>query len=211
MRRMLSCVLMMTLLLTGCVGGGKDDPRQLASLIRAEYLSMTGWSATADLTADYGERVFSFTVDARWERDGETVLTVVKPDLLTGITAKIEDGEGRLEYDGAGLSIGLLDADGLTPIAVLPVLMTHIAEGYMAQCDWEGEGESRLLRVVCRDPEREAQEGTEYTLWFDPATHALLRAEVSVAGTTRLTAVLTDFTMEMTDDDTGNHENLGRD
>jgi len=208
-RKMLSCVLMMTLLLTGCAGGGKDDPRQAASLIRAEYLSMTGWSATANLTVDYGERVFAFTVDARWQRDGETVLTVTKPDLLAGITARIEDGEGRLEYDGAGLSIGLLDEDGLTPIAVLPVLMEHITEGYMAQCDWEAEGERRLLRVVCRDPELKELEGTEYTLWFDPDTHALLRAEVSVAGATRLSVALTDFTMEMTDDDTGNHENLG--
>jgi len=208
-RRIISCVLMMTLLLAGCAGGGKDDPRQAASVIRGEYLSMTGWSATAKLTADYGERVFSFTVDGRWEREGETVLTVIEPDLLAGITARIEDGEGYLEYDGAGLSIGLLDRDGLTPIALLPVLMKHVTEGYMAQCDWEGEGENRLLRVLCRDPELGEQEGTEYVLWFDPATHALLRAEVSVAGTTRLTALLTDFTMEMTDDDTGDHENLG--
>jgi hypothetical protein len=89
--------------------------------------------------------------------------------------------------------------------------MEHITKGYMAQCDWEGEGENRLLRILCRDPEREELEGTEYTLWFDPDTHALLRAEVSVGGNLRLTAVLTDFTMEMTDNDTGNHENLGRD
>ena len=208
-RKMLSCVLMMTLLLAGCAKSGEDTPEQLAAVIRAEYLSLAGWSSTVDLTASYDERVFDFTVDARWRREGETVLTVVKPDLIAGITARIEDGEGLLEYDGAGLSIGLLDEDGLNPIAAIPALMGQITAGYMAQCDWEGEGEGRLLRVLCRDPELGEQEGTEYTLWFRPDTHALLRAEVSVAGALRLTAVLNDFTMEMTDDDTGNHADLG--
>ena len=209
MRKMLSCVLMMTLLLTGCANSREDDPRQLASRIRAEYLSMTGWTTTADLTVSYDERVFNFTVDACWKKDGETVLTVTAPELLAGITARIEDGEGILEYDGAGLSVGLLDEEGLTPISVLPELMEHITTGYLAQCRWEGEGEGRLLKVLCRDPEREEGEGTEFTIWFDPATYALLRAEVSVDGAMRLTAVFTDFTMEMTDDDTGDHENMG--
>ena len=209
MRRMLSCVLMMTLLLTACGGGGKDDPRELAAQIRGEYLNMTGWSAVINLTADYGERVFDFTVDARWEKDGETVLTVTKPELVAGITARIEDGEARLEYDGAGLSIGALDEEGLNPVSAVPVLMEQITGGYMAQCVWEGEGEGRLLRIQCRHPDKEEQEGTEYTLWFQPATHALVRAEVSVGGELRLTAVLTDFYLEMKDDDTGDHENLG--
>ena len=192
-RRMLSCVLMMTLLLTACGGSRKDDPRELASRIRGEYLNMTGWSAVIDLTADYGERVFDFTVDARWEKDGETVLTVTEPDILAGITARIEDGKALLEYDGAGLSIGALDGEGLNPVSAVPALMEQITRGYMAQCSWEGEGEGRLLRVQCRHPDKEEQEGTEYTLWFQPATHALMRAEVSVGGERCLTAVFADF------------------
>lgn len=208
-RRVLSCVLMMTLLLTACGHGGKDDPRQLASLIRGEYLNMTGWSSGINLTADYGDRVFDFTVNAGWRKDGETVLTVVKPDLIAGITARLKDGETLLEYDGAGLSVGALDEEGLSPISAVPALMKQITKGYMAQCRWDGDGESRLLRVRCRDPEKGEQEGTEYTLWFDPATHALLRAEVSAGGVLRLTAVFDDFTVEMTDDDTGHHENMG--
>jgi len=208
-RRMLSCVLMMTLLLAACGRGGKNDPRQLASQIRGEYLNLNSWSAEICLTADYGQRVFDFTVDALWEKDGETVLTITAPELLKGITARLKDGEALLEYDGAGLSIGELDGDGLNPVSAVPALMEQITRGYMAQCSWEGEDASRLLRVQCRHPDMGEQEGTEYTLWFHPDTHGLLRAEVSVGGALRLTAVFNDFTMEMTDDDTGDHADLG--
>ncbi len=209
-RRILSCVLMMTLLLAGCAGGsGDESPEQLAAVIRGEYLSMEAWSAEVDVTADYGETVYEFTVDAAWQRDGETVITITRPELLAGITARIQDGEAVLEYDGAGLSIGPLDGDGLTPVAALPALMKCVTTGYMASCTWEEDGESRLLRVLCRDPELAEGEGTEYTLWFDAATHGLTRAEVSVDGAVRLTAVLRDFTMEMRQDDAGDDADLG--
>lgn len=211
MRKALSCVLMMTLLLAGCKAGGsgEESPEQLAAVIRGEYLSMAGWSADVKITAEYDEKVYDFTVDVLWGWEGESVLTITEPELLAGITARLEDGKGTLEYDGAGLSLGLLDEDGLTPLAVLPALMEHITTGYMARCAWEGEEPDRALRVCCRDPERAEGEGTEYTLWFDAATHALMRAEVSVDGATRLRLELTDFTMEMTQDDTGDHADLG--
>ena len=54
MRKLLSCVLMMTLVLSGCKagGGGEDSPDNLAALIRGEYLSLTAWTATVSVTAD---------------------------------------------------------------------------------------------------------------------------------------------------------------
>lgn len=211
MRKALSCVLMMTLLLSGCGAKNDNSPEQLAAVIRGEYLSMTAWSATVDLSAGYGEQVFDFTVDAAWEKEGELVLTVTKPDLLSGITARMRDGETVLEYDGTGLSLGMLDLSGLTPVTALPALMECVTKGYMARCGWSGEGEGKTLVILCRDPNLTEGEGTEYTLYFDPATHALLRAEVSVDGVLRLTAVLSDFTMEMKNDGTGADAHLGGD
>ena len=209
MRRILSCVLMMTLLLTGCGKRTADNPDELAALIRAEYLSLDSWSWVAELSADYGEQVFDFTVNASWEREGDTVITVTEPDLIAGITARIRDGETLLEYDGAGLSLGMLDLSGLTPVSSIPALMDCITTGYMARCSWSGEGESRELHILCRDPNAAPQEGVEYLLCFDPAAHTLKRAEVSVDGALRLTARFTEFTLEMTDDETGTDEDLG--
>lgn len=208
-RKALSCVLMMTLLLSGCGAKSGDSPEQHAAVIRGEYLSMTAWSATVDLSASYGEQVFDFTVDAAWEKEGDLVITVTEPDLLSGITARIRDGETVLEYDGAGVSLGMLDISGLTPVTALPALMECVTKGYMARCGWSGEGEGKTLVILCRDPDRSPGEGTEYTLYFDPATHALLRAEVSVDGALCLTAALRDFTMEMKNNGTGTDPDMG--
>ena len=68
MRKIISCVLMMSLLLTGC-GKPKDDtPENLAAQIRAEYLSLKGWSSTVNLSANYGEQVFDFTVEIKYSK-----------------------------------------------------------------------------------------------------------------------------------------------
>lgn len=208
MRRMISCVLMMTLLLCGCKAGGGETPEQAALAVRDTYLAAAGWSADVDITASVGEKVFDFTLKADWRREGETVLTITAPELLSGITARIAKGETVLEYDGAGLSLGLLDGKGLTAVSAVPWLMEQLDKGYMARCAWAGEGDG-LLQITFRDPEGKPGEGTEYVLTFQRESRALDSAEVGVDGETVLTARFRNFTMELKDDDTGNSENLG--
>ena len=211
MRKALSCVLMMTLLLCACTGERDDSPEQLAAAIRGEYLSLAAWRAEADVSVSYGDTVFEFSLSAAGERDGETVLTVTAPDTVAGITARVRKGETLLEYDGAGLSLGALDGSGLTPVSALPAVLQSLTEGYMARCAWQGEGEGRALLIQCRDPRAEEGKGTGFDLYLDPATHALLRAEVSADGVLVLTVRFHEFTMEMTNDGTGTDEDLGGD
>ena len=193
-RKLLSCVLMMTLLLSGCKGGGENTPETAALALREIYQNLTGWSSTVDITAEVGDKVFDFTLDARWQKEGETVLTVTAPELLAGITARIADGETVLEYDGTGLTLGLLDGRGLTAVSVVPWVMEQIGSGYMARCAWAGENQE-LLQITFRDPEAGTGKGTEYRLTFDRETLALNEAEVSVDGASVLTAVFRNFTM----------------
>ena len=208
MRKALSCVLMMTLMLSGCQAGGMgESPEEAALAVRDAYQDMAGWSAGVEVTA-VGDKVFDFALSAQWQREGETVLTVTAPELLHGITARIAKGETLLEYDGAGVSLGLLDGDGLTAVSAVTGVMEQIDKGYMAQCAWTGEGE-QLLRITCRDPEREPNTGTEYVLTFERDSWALRSAEVSVDGVTVLTANFSNFTMELKADDTGDGTNMG--
>ncbi len=209
MRKALSCVLMMTLLLSGCKAGtAAETPEEAALALREEYLALAGWSAVVDVSVCYSEAVYDFTLDARWQREGETVLTVTAPELLSGVTARLAQGETVLEYDGAGLSLGLLDDSGLTPVSAVTAFMDQIEKGYMAKCAWSGEN-GEYLQISFQDPEREANTGTQFLLTFDRASRALLSAEVSVAGETVLTAQIINFTKELKQNDAGDNADLG--
>ena len=194
MRKLLSCVLMMTLLLAACAPAGGATPESAALALRDTYKDLAGWSSAVDITVEVGDKVFDFTLDASWQKDGETVLVITAPELLAGITARIADGETVLEYDGAGLSLGLLDGRGLTAVSAVPWVMEQIGSGYMAKCAWAGENKE-LLQITFRDPEAEANKGTEYRVTFDRETLALHGAEVSVDGASVLTVVFRNFTM----------------
>jgi hypothetical protein len=186
-------------LLAGCGGGAKQGGTaadQLALAIRTEYLAMTACSATVDMTADYGQRVYEYTLSVSWQKGGETVLTVLAPEIIAGITARIQDGSTYLEYDGASLETGPLAAEGFSPLEAVPTLLDAIFSGYIAECDLETVGETEQLWICCRDPESDPGTGTETALWFDADSHALARAELLSDGCTVLQCELTDFTKE---------------
>ena len=63
--------------------------------------------------------------------------------------------------------------------------------------------------LTVSDPELEADTGTQYLLTFDRAGGALLAAEVSTAGETMLTARISNFTTERSQNETGNNTNVG--
>ena len=196
MRRLTACVLMMTLLLCSCKAAGGETPEEAALAVRDVYLDGAGWNADADITASVGNKVFDFTLAVQWRREGETVLSITAPELLAGITARMAKGETVLEYDGAGLSLGLLDQSGLTPVSAVTGIMAQIEKGYMAKCAWAGENDG-LLQITFQDPETEPGAGTQFLLTFDRAGYALLSAEVSAAGDRVLTARFRNFTTEM--------------
>lgn len=194
------CALMMTLvLLTGCSRAGQGtgcSAEELALNIRTEYLAMTACRVSADITADYGQRVYEYSMDISWQKGGETRLTVTAPENIAGITARIQDGKSYLEYDGASLETGVLSGTGLSPIEVVPAALNYILSGYMAECDFETVGERELLWFCCRDPEAEPGVGTEAVFRFDPESHALVQAEILSDGYCVVRCVFREFTME---------------
>ena len=175
------------LALAACGGGGGASPaEQLALDIRGELLEQTGGSAQVRVTADYGRRVYEYGVAMTWEREGETVLALTAPENVAGVSARIRAGETALEYDGARIETGPLDASGLSPLAGLPLLLEYARTGWMAECGTEELDGGEILRVDCRDPEKAPGEGRTCTLWFAPDTHALLRGELAQDGFTLL-------------------------
>ena len=192
------CALMMILILalSVCGGtGGGNEAEEVLTRIRGQYLELTACTGHADLTADYGRRVYTYGLDFNWQREGETLLTLTAPEVVAGTTAHIAAGETALEYDGVMLETGPLDSAGLAPVDALPALLAYAREGFAAECVLEEE--TARLRVICRDPEAEPGAGREAQLWFDPETGALLRGEIGEAGVTVIQCEISNFAMEL--------------
>ena len=196
MRKLWFCVpMMILLLLPACgAGGGEDnEAEQLALVLRGEYLEMTACTATAEITADYGQRVYQYTMSVESAGE-ETVLTLAAPETVAGITARLKGKDSLLEYDGIAVETGPMDGEGLTPVSVVPVLLETAKSGYIRACSWEENG--ALLRVDCVDPEGAPGRGREVTLWFETDTHALSRGEIKLDGFRAILCQFEDFTKE---------------
>ena len=180
------------LLLTGCFGGGEGQKMlDLALTIRGEYLAMTQCAARAELTADYGQRIYTYTLDVAGNGE-ELTLTVAEPDLIAGITARVKQGESFLVYDDLVLETGPLTDEGLSPMSAIPAMLEQLRGGYLMAWDME----DGALRITCGDPEGTPDRGTVYDLWLDAESHALLRGEVSSNGRRCIQCTFSSFTKE---------------
>ena len=192
MRKCLVCVLMTTLLLAGCGKAGVSEAEELALTIRGEYLAMDSCAARAEVTADYGRRVYQYGMSVA-VTEQETILTLTAPETVAGLSARLDGEESLLEFDGVSVETGPMDENGLTPVAAVPALLEAARTGYITACALEEDG--TVLRVDCGDPEGTPGKGTETALWFDAATHALTRGELSVDGFRVILCEFSEFTM----------------
>ena len=190
MRKLLLCVLMMTLL-TGCGAPKVSEAEELALAIRGEYLAMDRCTLQAAITADYGQRVYQYEMAAAINGE-ETILTLSAPETVAGFTARLTGEDSLLEFDGVSVETGTLDGNGLTPVSALPALLEAARSGYIISCALEEGG--ALLRVDCGDPSEAPGSGAGMVLWFDAATHALVKGEVSVDGFRAILCECTGFT-----------------
>ena len=191
MHRLWLCVPMIALLLAGCGRLEVSEAEQLALEIRGEYLELERCSASLEITADYGQRVYQFGMEAQVQGE-DAALTLTAPETVAGLTARWAGEAGTLEYDGVAVETGSLDPEGLDPVSAFPVLLEAARSGYLTACALEEDG--AVLRVDCGDPAGTPGQGTETTLWFDGETGALLRGEIRVDGFRVIGCTCTAFT-----------------
>ena len=196
MKRIIPALLALLLLcpLTAC--GGEEDPEQQALAMRTRYLSMTTCGGTASVTADYGQRVYEYTLEISWQREEGLTVLVKEPELLSGVIARVSTEGSQLEYDGAILETGPLDGEGLTPISAVPTLLADLQERYLAECAvTELDGVPALL-LTCRDPEGTAGSGSETMIWLDQTTGNLLQGELYQDGYRVILCKFDSFTFD---------------
>lgn len=183
-----------TLLLTGCAGKGQSVAGQMQA-IQTAYGRLESFTAQAEVTADYGQRVYGYSVDLKGNL-ASGAMTVTEPENIAGTMLTWTDGETELEYDGTELDTGPLSGSGLSPADAMPTVLTACRNGTVVDCCSDTLDERQVLYATL-DPG--TQDGCQVACWFQPDSYALSRAEVSQDGRVVITLKFTEFSLQVTE------------
>ncbi len=143
MRRILTCFCAV-LVLTGCASSsGGEMNRALA--LRGKLLKAESWNFQAEVSADFGEKVYDFGMDCQADDKGNVAFTVTAPETISGITGEISAQGGKLTFDGTALDFGLLADGRLSPVSGPWVLVSALRGGSITGV---GEQDGRLVLNV---------------------------------------------------------------
>ncbi len=134
MRKIL-CVVLIMLVLCGCNGEKSMD-----SVLGLRGKLQNGSSHfDAVITADYGDRVFHFTLSCSCDPEGNLQFNVVSPDTISDISGSITASGGKLEFDDTALAFPLLADGQLSPVSGPWVMMKALLGGYIQSAGADGE------------------------------------------------------------------------
>ena len=134
--------LLFAFLLSGCGNAALQHYERFAEDLRER----DALSFTAELTASYPDRTAQFSLRYALE-DGVQRVTVLAPERISGISARVEQGKTALEYDGLILDTGDLNEFGLSPMSALPLLVEALRQGHGAAF-WTEEGMDAVELLV---------------------------------------------------------------
>ncbi len=131
MKLRLAVLVCVISLLSGC--GGRNSMDKAVGL-RTDLLAGEGCSFQCEITADYGEKIYTFGMDSQADREGNLVFSVTAPVTIAGICGTVTGTEGTLTFDDRVLAFETI-ADGyLTPVSAPWVLIKTLRSGYLKSC-----------------------------------------------------------------------------
>ena len=120
--------LMITLLLELSACGEGSESAGLDARFRQYYAALTSFTARAQVTADYGERVYQYELAMSGDLT-QGSLEVLSPENIAGAGFSWAEGGGSMSYEGVSLETGALSEDGLSPADAMPMILETLATG----------------------------------------------------------------------------------
>ena len=130
--------LLLVLFLAGC--SAKNAAMERCLKLRTTLLAASACTFEADITADYGDKLHSFTLRCEADADGAVAFTVEKPQSIAGITGTVDGSDGALTFDETALYIPMLTDGQLTPVAAPWLLLKTLRAGCIVAVGQEGDG-----------------------------------------------------------------------
>ena len=149
MKKRWMSILMSLLVLCGC--SMKNEEFDRAMLLRTSLINGAGCQFLAKITADYGDKTYTFSLSCETDKEGNLNFTVLEPDYIADIKGKITSHGGEITFDDVALGFELQTDDLLSPVSAPWILMRAIRGGYVRSCGKEGE----YLRMTVDDSYQE--------------------------------------------------------
>ena len=151
------CIFVMLFLLSGCSveSGNMDRAMTLRGKLQQKEVSFE-----TTITADYGDKIHTFSMECRSDVQGNLRFTVTEPETIAGISGTVAKGSGKLSFDDQVLAFDIL-ADGLiSPVSGPWVMVETLRGGYLTSCCREGE----YLRLAIDDSY--AEDALHLDIWL---------------------------------------------
>lgn len=145
--------------LTGCSGAAKEIERGMA--LRSKLLKAASCTFDAEITADYGDKLYQFSMACQGDAQGNMTFTVTAPETIAGITGKVAQGEGRLTFDDAALQFDLMADGQVTPVSAPWILLKTLRGGCLTAAGLEED----LLRLTMDDSY--AEDALRMEIWLN--------------------------------------------
>ena len=131
------------LILTGCSSQPKEMEAGLE--LRSKLLQATACSFGTRITADYGDKIHTFTMECHANSHGDIAFTVIEPEVISGISGNLSGDGGKLTFDGTALPFELMAEDQLSPVSAPWIFLKTLRGGYITSV---GKEDGRILLSI---------------------------------------------------------------
>lgn len=123
----LCLTLIFLVFLCGCTNRSKELETGMA--LRSKLLKASSCTFDAELTADYGDKRFSFSMSCTGDDRGDLTFTVTAPESISGITGTVTQNSGKLTFDGTALQFDLMADGQVSPVSAPWVVLKTLRSG----------------------------------------------------------------------------------
>lgn len=176
----------LALLLCGCGRGNSAMDRALT--LRETILRSESCQFAAAVTADYGDKLYTFRMNCQADNTGTLSFTVEEPESISGISGSVSGSGGTLNFDDTLLSFPTMADGQISPVTAPWVLLKALREGYISSAGQEGQGDCLSIDDSYRE------DALHLDVWTD-SQGMPVRGEILYGGRRILSLDVTDFTM----------------
>lgn len=180
-RLCLPLVLIFCLLLSSC--GSKVQAQRFEEFSN-NISHAVSLSFSSQLRCEYEDRTTDFTLNYSENSSGASV-SVIKPEIISGVTGRVKPDSWALEYDELVIDTGDLDKFGLSPMTALPAFVQALKNGHV---DSYWEEENSFVYELCCD------EHLTVRVWFNALNMIPQKAEIISDGQVKVFCQIENWT-----------------